>query len=231
MPLSRAPPPRLRRNKSSRLSPWRVKTRWIPGGPSVIGRRGRSPRRSANEGLLRPSAPAVSGVCYNQADVQPHRVEYWLNAKPDDPIAFTAQVAAVCEVYQHAPAVAQDGGHVISTDEKTGIQALERAAPTLPMQPGLVERPEYAYLRHGTQCLIANFDVATGEVVTPTIGPSRTEEDFAAHIAHTIATDPEAPWLFIVDQLNTHKSEALVRWVARVCGIAEDLGEKEKRGR
>ena len=126
--------------------------------------------------------------------------------------------------------MAQDGGHVISTDEKTGIQALERAAPTLPLKPGLVERPEYAYLRHGTQCLIANFDVATGEVVAPTIGPSRTEEDFAAHIARTIATDPEASWLFIVDQLNTHKSEALVRLVASACGIAEDLGEKEQRG-
>ena len=145
-------------------------------------------------------------------------------------MAFTAQVAAVCAAYQQAPAVAQDGGHVISTDEKTGIQALERAAPTLPMKPDLVERPEYEYLRHGTQGLIANFDVATGAVVAPTIGPSRTEEDFAAHIARTIATDPEAPWLFIVDQLNTHKSEALVRLVASACGIAEDLGEKEKRG-
>ena len=162
--------------------------------------------------------------------MQPHRVEYWLNAKPDAPVAFTAQVAAVCAAYQQAPALAQDGGHVSSTDEKTGIQALERAAPTLPMQPGLVERPEYAYLRHGTPCLIANFDVATGEVVAPTIGPSRTEEDFAAHIAPTIATDPEAPWLFIVDQLNMHKSEALVRLVAKACSIEDDLGEKEKRG-
>ena len=126
--------------------------------------------------------------------------------------------------------MAQEGGHVISTDEKTGIQALERAAPTLPMKPGLVERPEYEYLRHGTQCLIANFDVATGEVVAPTVGPSRTEADFAGHIAHTIATDPEALWLCIVDQLNTHKSEALVRLVASACGIEEDLGEKEKRG-
>ena len=98
------------------------------------------------------------------------------------------------------------------------------------MQPGLVERPEDAYLRHGTQGLLANFDGATGEVVAPTIGPSRTEEDFAEHIAHTIATDPQAPWLFIVDQLNIHKSEALVRLVAEACGIQEDLGEKEKRG-
>ena len=98
------------------------------------------------------------------------------------------------------------------------------------MKPGLVERPEYEYLRHGTQCLIANFDVATGEVVAPTIGPSRTEEDFAGHITRTLATDPEAPWLFIVDQLNIHKSEALVRLVAESCGITEDLGEKEQRG-
>ena len=157
-------------------------------------------------------------------------MEYWLNAKPDDPVAFAAQVTAVCEVYQQAPAIAEQGGHVISTDEKTGIQALERAAPTLPMQPGVVERPEYAYLRHGTQCLIANFNVATGEVVAPTVGPSRREEDFAGHIAQTLATDPEASWLFIVDQLNIHKSEALVRLVAEACGITEDLGEKEKRG-
>ena len=153
-----------------------------------------------------------------------------LNAKPDDPVAFTAEVAAVCAVYQHAPEVAQRGGHVISTDEKTGRQALERAAPTLPRQPGLVERPEYDYLRPGTPCLIVNFAVATGEVVAPTIGPSRTEEDCAGHIAQTIATDPAAPWLFIVDQLNTHKSEALVRLVASACEIKEDLGEKEKRG-
>ena len=78
--------------------------------------------------------------------------------------------------------------------------------------------------------MIANFDVATGEVVAPTVGLSRTEEDFAGHIAQTLATAPEAPWLFIVDQLNTHKSEALVRLVAEACGIKEDLGEKEKGG-
>jgi hypothetical protein len=165
----------------------------------------------------------VSGVFYNQADLPPHRVESWLNATPAAPMVCAAQVAAVCEVYQHAPAVAQQGGHVISPDAQTGIQALERAAPTLPRQPGLVERPAYAYLRHGTPCLSANFDVAPGEGVAPTVGPSRTEEDFAGHSAHTLATAPEAPWLFIVEQLHMHKSEA--------CGIKEDLGAKEKWGR
>jgi hypothetical protein len=143
---------------------------------------------------------------------------------------FADEVVAVCQAYQQAQAFTQQGGHVISTDEKTGIQALERAAPTLPMKPGLVERPEYEYIRHGTQCLIANFNVATGEIVAPSIGATRTEEDFAAHIAQTIATDPEAPWIFIVDQLNTHQSETLVKLVADACRIEEDLGEKEKRG-
>ena len=157
-------------------------------------------------------------------------MEYWLNAKPDDPVAFAAQVAAVCDVYQQAPAWPSKGDMSSVQMRRPGYKRLERAAPTLPMQPGLVERPEYEYLRHGTQCLIANFDVATGEVVAPTIGPSRTEEDFAEHIAHTIATDPEAPWLFIVDQLNMHKSEALVRLVASACGIAEELGERRNGG-
>jgi hypothetical protein len=113
---------------------------------------------------------------------------------------------------------------------ETGIQALERAAPTGPMKPGLVERPEYEYIRHGTQCLIANVNVATGEIIAPSIGATRTEEDCAAHIAQTIAPDPEAPWIFIVDQLNIHQSETLVRLVARACRIEEDLGEKAKRG-
>jgi transposase len=79
--------------------------------------------------------------------------------------------------------------------------------------------------------LIANCDVATGEVVAPTVGPRRPEEDFAGHIAHTIATDPAASWLFSVDQLNMHTSEALVRLVAKACGLKEALGAKEKRGR
>ena len=165
-----------------------------------------------------------------EAALKPHRVEYWLNAKPDDPAVFVDQVTAVCQVYQQARSFTQQGGHVMSTDEKTGIQALERAAPTLPLKPGVVERPEYEYIRHGTQCLIANFNVATGEIIAPSLGATRTEEDFAAHIAQTIATDPEAPWIFIVDQLNIHQSETLVRLVARACRIEEDLGEKEKRG-
>ncbi len=118
----------------------------------------------------------------------------------------------------------------MSVDEMTGIQALERAAPDKPVRPKMVERREFEYIRHGTQTLIANFDVATGQVPVPSIGATRTEADFAAHIAQTIATDPEAKWTFVLDQLNTHRSESLVRLVAEQCGIPEALGEKGKSG-
>ncbi len=136
----------------------------------------------------------------------------------------------MCEIYAEAPRLHEEGAHTISTDEKTGIQAIERLQPTLPVRPGSIERVEFDYRRHGTLCLIANFDVATGKVILPTIGPTRTEADFSAHIERTIDTDPNAAWTFVLDQLNTHKSESLVRLVAQRCGIDDALGVKGKSG-
>lgn len=107
---------------------------------------------------------------------------------------------------------------------------MERLHPPLAMRPGKIERQEFEYERHGTQCLIANLEVATGQVLAPSIGPTRTEEDFAAHIAQTIATDAAAAWIFVVDQLNTHQSAALVRLVAAADALPTDLGVKGKGG-
>lgn len=119
---------------------------------------------------------------------------------------------------------------MISTDEKTGMQALERLHETKLARPGLVERVEFEYIRHGTLCLMANFDVVTGRIVSPSVGPTRTEFDFVAHIHRTIRTDPDATWIFVADQLDTHKSAGLVELVAYHCGIEDDLGRKGKRG-
>lgn len=110
------------------------------------------------------------------------------------------------------------------------MQALERIAPTKPPAQGQIEKREFEYERHGTMCLIANLDVATGKVVAPTLGPTRTEEDFVEHIRRTVATDGKAPWIFVLDQLNTHLSEGLVRLVANHCGIKAELGRKGTSG-
>jgi hypothetical protein len=126
--------------------------------------------------------------------------------RPGAPSTFTAEqltliIGVACA---EAPRLhEEEGTHVISTDEKTGIQALERLHPTLPSRPGKTERIEFEYRRHGALCLIANFEVATGKAVLPTIGPTRTEEDFAAHIGRTIDADPNTAWIFVLDQLNT----------------------------
>jgi transposase len=140
-------------------------------------------------------------------------------------------MADLTTLYAHAPALLHAGERVLSTDEMTGIQALERKHPTRLMEPGQEERREFEYIRRGTVTFIANFDVAQGTVVAPSLGPTRTEEDFVTHIARTVASDPEAPrWHFVVDNLNIHQSASLVRLVAKHDGIADDLGSKGKRG-
>ena len=113
----------------------------------------------------------------------------------------------------------------------TGIQALERQAKDLPMRPGKPQRREFEYIRHGTQTLIASFDVVSGEVIHPTIGDTRTEADGFNHIQQLLATDPDAlKWHLLMDCLNIHQSESLVRLVAQVEGITDDLGIKGKSG-
>ena len=105
--------------------------------------------------------------------LQPHRKRYWLTPPADDPIELAEQIRTVCEAYEATPVLAATGTHVTSTDEMTGIQALERLHASLPMQPAHVEREEFEYKRHGTLSLIANLDVATGQIIAPSIGPTR----------------------------------------------------------
>jgi len=77
---------------------------------------------------------------------------------------------------------------------------------------------------------MANFEVATGKVISPSVGDTRTEQDFVEHIKRTVNTAPEDHWVIILDQLNTHKSASLVELVAEACDIDSDLGEKGKSG-
>jgi DDE superfamily endonuclease len=153
-----------------------------------------------------------------------------MNTTEKDPVRFTQQVERVCATYAQAIEGYARGEHTVSIDEMTAIQALERAAPTKSVRPGLVERREFEYIRHGTQTLIANLEVASGQVIHPSLGPTRTETDFVAHIAQTVATDPDAAWTLVVDHLNIHQSEGLVIWVAQHAQLTADLGQKGKTG-
>jgi len=166
----------------------------------------------------------------NEADLKPHQIRYWLFSPRDE--QSNEKIADICSLYKTAAKRHQNGERTISTDEMTGIQALERNHPDVQMKKGQVQRREFEYTRHGTQTLIANFDVASGLVVSPSCGDTRTEVDFAAHISRTIDNDLSAvKWHFVTDCLNTHKSESLVLLIAGYEGIpADTLGVKGKSG-
>jgi transposase len=138
----------------------------------------------------------------------------------------------VCSLYREAAQLTLEGERVLSTDEMTGVQALERKHPTLPMKPGKVERREFEYIRHGTRSFIIDLNVASGGIGNRSSGPTRTEADFASHVQRSVEREPDVrKWHFVVDNLDTHRSETLVRLVARASGLGEtDLGEKGKSG-
>jgi transposase len=171
---------------------------------------------------------ALGGAFFKkEADLKPHRVRYWLTPKPDP--AFGAKCADICAVYK-AAATQDDAHRTICIDEMTGIQALERIAPGLPMAPGKVERREFEYRRHGTQTLIAAFDVATGKV-EGVLGNRRTEQDFARFLRRLLKSAAgNVRWDIVCDNLNIHLSEAVVRLVTRHCGLTDKLGIKGKAG-
>jgi transposase len=152
-------------------------------------------------------------------------VRYWLTPAGD--ADRDAKIADVCAVYRTARDRGDAGQRTVSTDELTHVQALERLAPDLPPRPGKVARREFEYKRHGTCSFFINFDVASGQVFSPSSGPTRTEADFVEHVRRTVESDPTATqWHFVVDNLDIHRSESLVRYVADRDGIQQDLGIK-----
>jgi hypothetical protein len=133
-------------------------------------------------------------------------------------------------LYINAQELEEKGTHVVSTDEMTGVQALEHKYPDKLPVPGMCAKMEFEYIRHGTASLIGFFNVATGVLYAPYLNQTRNEEDFCQAVRDTYGTDPEASWVFVSDGLNTHKSELLVKFVAEACGLDIDLGVKGKYG-
>ena len=89
--------------------------------------------------------------------LNPHSLRYFLTRT--DPV-FEEKMAEILELYLHPPRRCR----ILCLDEKTHIQALERLHPPLPLRPGLVERQEFEYVRHGTVDLFAAFEVGTGQI-------------------------------------------------------------------
>lgn len=141
------------------------------------------------------------------------------------------RVALICHLMLQAIKQEKPGWHLISVDEKTGIQALQRNYPHQDMQRGKDRRIEYEYRRHGTTCLMAALDVGKGKLLSHRLHPTRTEEDFLVFIQHTCGQlSKEDQIVFLVDQLNTHQCESLLKWIAKEIGFKEDLGKKRISG-
>ena len=175
------------------------------------------------------SSSTVSNLL-RKIDIRPHKSRYWLNPKIHDEATFRKEVKEICDIYRDVEKLKEEKTIVVSIDEKTGMQATERIAPDKPVKKGQVAKLEFEYKRHGTQCLIPSFDVLTGKILNYHIGFTRTEDVFVEHIKSTINTSPDSNWIIVMDQLNTHKSEGLVRLFAEVNGYKGDLGKKRKSG-
>ena len=152
-------------------------------------------------------------------DLKPHKSAYWLNSHDAH---FDAKAHAICQLYIKALEAYQQGRLVICCDEKTGMQVLERKAPTKPAQPGRRERREHEYIRRGTRVLINSLAVATGHIAW-TLGATRKTADFVAHLKHVYQSLPPMPrYDWIMDNLNTHWSLDVCRLVAQWCQVSCD---------
>jgi transposase len=190
-------------------------------------------REIADELMTRQIVASISGRhaarLLKEADLKPHLNRYWLT--PAYEADFAAKIADINGIYAQAPELTNQGQHIESVDEMTGVQALERKHPDVPLSPGKVELREFEYKRHGTLSFTCNFDVARGQLVACTASKTRTEKDYVEHIQRRVESDPLATqWKFVNDNLNTHMSASLVRYVAQESGLLIDLGVKGKSG-
>jgi transposase len=177
-----------------------------------------------NEAHQRAMSRSTIQRVLSEADLKPHQSVYWLNSHDPD---FDVKARAICQLYVQAPQFYEQGRLVLCCDEKTGMSIRGRHYPTQPAQPGKPSKREFEYIRYGTRCLLTTFNVPTGEVVWD-LGPTRTSQDWAAHLRHVqeqFSGMRRYDW--VVDNLNTHWSLEVCRLVAQWCEIS--LVEKALR--
>ena len=183
-----------------------------------------------SNGICKSISPSTVGRILREADIKPHRSKYWEFPRIENEEKFHSRISEINSIYKNSTLNFENGIHTVSIDEKTGIQALERVNPDKPPRKGEIAKLEFEYKRHSTLSLIPSFEVGTGKIIKYHISPTRTEKDFVSIVKDTINTTPESSWIFIADQLNTHKSAELVKLIASELRIENDLGVKGKSG-
>lgn len=187
-------------------------------------------------GIVEDISVASISRILKENEIQPHKIQYWLHSteKADDPETYKAKVQAINAAYAQAKELAEADGEggirILSTDEMTGVQALEHKFPDKPPAPGMRAKQEFEYIRHGTVSVTAFLDVVTGTIEKPYLNSTRTETDFVNALDQVIQTDPEKCWVIIADNLNTHYSASLVEYIAGAIGYTDDIGKKGKYG-
>lgn len=186
---------------------------------------------AVKQGIVTSISKSHVGRILRSVDLRPDRIKGWCFTTEKDREAFDAQVQTVCDTYLSANEnFNQEQVNTVSVDEATGIQANQKRAPTLPPQPGEIGKEETQYTRHGSVCLIAAWHVVLGQVIHHVVQKTRTNEDFVEFIKAMLATAPDEKWVIILDNLNIHSSEPLVRLIAELEGIdPATLGDKRKR--
>ena len=152
------------------------------------------------------SAATVQRI-WRKHKLQPHRVESFKFSNDPD---FAVKVRDIVGLYVNPP----DRALVLSVDEKSQIQALDRTQPILPLRPGLPERQTHDYQRHGTTTLFAALNVLEGTVIAE-CHPKHRHQEFLRFLDRIEASiDPALDIHLVLDNYGTHKHPEVKAWLA-----------------
>jgi transposase len=143
---------------------------------------------------------------WREYGVQPWRSEtFKFSTDPE----LVAKVTDIVGLYLDPP----ENAIVLCVDEKSQIQALDRTAPTLPMQIGIPEKQTHDYVRHGTTTLFAALEIVTGEV-TGICRPRHRHQEFLVFLKHVARAYPKQELHLVMDNYATHKKAEVRQWLA-----------------
>lgn len=144
----------------------------------------------------------------NEASLKPHKIEHWCGKSPDP--EFAQKQAEIVGLYMSPP----ENALILSVDEKSQIQALDRTQPMLPLWPGKPKRQTHTYTRHGTTCLMAALLVHEGTIEGRCV-ERHTHEEFLNFLKHLYRKFPHKELHVIVDNYSPHKHQKVTEWASK----------------